>query len=372
MRWDGLVCALALGVMVAIVAMVAPSAEAARVKDLAFVDGMRDNQLIGYGLVVGLDGTGDNQRTPFTRQSLSAMLSRSGVRIAPEDLQLRNVAAVMVTASLAPSVQPGTRIDVAVSSIGNARSLEGGTLLMTALKGVDDQVYAVAQGALQVSNQSTRRRIPGVRPAEPHRNRGRVPGGALVERAVPASLVSEGVLRLHLRSPDFTTATQLAATIDGAIGAGASVTTVESASTVAVQVPTNRQNDLPKLIAEIEVLTIQSDQRARVVINGRTGTVVLGEHVEIRPMAVTQAGMTVQVREARGPDTTDPETGRRIPAPRVPVTREKTDLSEVPAATTLADVVRALNALGASPRDLIEILQAMAAAGGLEAELVIL
>lgn len=349
--------ALMVGLMVGLVlvsVMAAPSAQAVRLKDIAFVDGVRPNQLIGYGLVVGLDGTGDNQRVSFTTQSLTAMLSRAGIRVDPDRLNLQNIAAVMVTATLPSSAQAGSAIDVLVSAIGTARSLEGGTLLLTPLKGVDRQVYGMAQGALQVGatgqvgTNGTRRRVI-------HKNVGRVPGGGLVERVVPVSLGDGQTLLIRLRRPDFTTAKGIADELNKAAGSlgspGVQIARAAGAGTVEVTIPAARRTSVAAFIAGLEAIQVTPDAVARVVLNGRTGTVVMGRNVQIESTAVAHGGLSVEVRGGR--DGAAQQAG----------------ITAVGGGANLAAVVRALNALGATPDDLVTILQAMRAAGALHAEI---
>ena len=361
----------------AVVLLLAPAAEASRVKDVARVDGVRANQLVGYGLVVGLDRTGDTQRATMTLQSLTAMLSRMGVRIDPDDLILRNVAAVMVTAELPPFAESGTPLDVLVSAIGDARSLVGGTLLLTPLNGLDGQTYAMAQGALQVGGFDARGRS-GSRVTKNHLNVGRVPSGALVERPVPVQLAADGKLRIHLDRPDFTSARRVADAINGASGAlgGANdMARVVSAATVEVAVPEARKDAVPLLVADIEVLDVEPDAVARVVINGRTGTVVMGDQVRIAPVAVAHGPLTIEIAESSRvsqPNALAAGDTTVTAASAAAANEPEEALKLVAPGATLADVVTALNALGATPRDLIEILQAMSATGALRADLQVL
>ncbi len=366
-----LLAALALGLSLS------STAAATRIKDVARVDGVRANQLIGYGLVVGLDRTGDTQRATMTLQSLTAMLSRMGVRIDPNDIILRNVAAVMVTAQLPALAETGTPVDVVVSAIGDARSLSGGTLLLTPLNGLDGRTYAMAQGPVQIGGFGARGRS-GSRIQKNHLNVGRVPSGALVERAVPVQLAADGALKIHLDKPDFTTARRLADAINGAaasLGGEADMARVASGATVEVKIPADRAEKLPRFIADLEVLEVQPDAIARVVINGRTGTVVMGEQVRIAPVAVAHGALIVEVSETPAVSQPAPLAGGTttpVPASAVAAQEPAEALKVVAPGATLAAVVGALNALGATPRDLIEILQAIHAAGALQAELEVL
>jgi flagellar P-ring protein precursor FlgI len=352
-------------------------AQAARIKDIGRAAGVRGNQLVGYGLVVGLDRTGDTQRSAFTLQSLAAMLSRLGVRIDPKELVLRDVAAVMITATLPALVKPGTPIDVTVSAIGDARSLVGGTLVLTPLLAINGQTYAMAQGPLQVGGFGAVGRS-GSRLTQNHLNVGRIPGGALVERAVPVELAAGGVLRIQLDRPDFATAKAITTAVEAAsaaLGGAAGMAKTIDAGVVEITVPAARQEAIADFIAEVEVLTVTPDFPAKVVINGRTGTVVMGEDVQIGAVAVSHGPLTIEVREA--PVVSQPAPlagGQTAVAPRSAVSAAtgKPKLELVAPGTTLQAVVRSLNALGASPRDLVEILQAMHTAGAIHAELVVL
>ncbi|MGM0578351.1 MAG: flagellar basal body P-ring protein FlgI [Myxococcota bacterium] len=361
--------------LAALVVLALPSAaRAARIKDVARVQGVRPNQLVGYGLVVGLERTGDTERSIFTQQSLSAMLSRMGVRIDARELRLRNVAAVMVTAELPSLARPGTPIDVVVSAIGDARSLQGGTLLMTPLDGVDGETYAMAQGPLQIGGFGARG-LSGSSLRKGHLNVGRIPSGGTVERAVPVDLAAGGVLRIQLDRPDFGTAREIATAVNeasGDLGGTTDMAQPADAGVIEVQVPEGRRDRVPVFIAEVEALEVQPDNPARVVINGRTGTVVVGRFVRIDPVAVAHGPLTVRVEEAARVAQPQPLAGGETvvtPESRVEATEEQDALRVVPRGATLEDVVQGLNALGARPRDLVDILQAIHAAGALHAEL---
>ena len=367
--------------------------EAARLKDIARVEGVRANQLVGYGLVVGLDGTGDTRRVAFTLQSMTAMLSRVGVRADPSSLVLRNVAAVMVTAKLPPFVEHGTPIDASVSSIGDARSLEGGTLILTPLLGVDGQTYAMAQGAIQVGGYSAGG-LSGSRVVKNHLNVGRIPGGGLVERAVPVELAEGGELRLVIDRPDFSTAQAVADAVTrsraaprAGSGRGRAAPAAEpaadapsparvlSSGVVSLTIRESERGDLPSLIARLEQLQVTPDAVARVVLNGRTGTIVIGENVRISPVAVAHGGLRVEVEEQ--PQVSQPGPLARgttavTPTSTVRATEASSALKQIKSGATLAAVVSALKALGAKPRDLVEILQAIDASGALQGELEVL
>ena len=373
--------ALILTVAAGVVAV--PPASAVKLKDVAYIDGVRPNQLMGYGLVVGLDGTGDSNRVGFTRQSLTAMLSRSGIRYDAKNLILRNVGAVIVTAKLPAFARPGARLDVTVSSIGNARSLAGGTLLMTPLNGPDGRPYALAQGPVQVGGFIVGGSSGTSRLRKNHLNVGRVSGGAIVERSVGIRLSRNDTLTLRLLRPDFTSAANLTRSINaasGALGTTANWAKAVDAGTLELSVRGKKPEQLPLLIAGLEALDVTTGNAARVVVNGRTGTIVMGGEVRITPVAVAHHGLSLEISEARQlyrnalTPTPVPTPGAPAPQPppdpRSPV--EKGQLQLIQGGATLADLVRGLNALGVLPRDLVHILQAISAAGALQAQLEVL
>lgn len=346
-------------------------ARAERIKDLAIVHGVRPNQLFGYGLVVGLKSSGDSLQTRFTRQSLSAMLGRMGVRIDPDKIRVRNVAAVMVSGLLPPFTRAGSQIDVMVSSIGDARSLAGGTLIFTPLKGADGKIYAIAQGALSVggfsfgSGSSTT--------AKNHPTVGRIPQGALVEREVPFSLDGKSNLQLDLLAPDFITADRIAEAINKALGEKSAH--AQDPGTIILSVPADHKQELVSLVARVEALEVKPDNLARVVINERTGTVVMGGEVQISTVAISHGGLQLQVRPRTGAIQPGPFSGGKTVVSHedeVIVHEERGPIRLLEKRATLGDVVQALNAIGATPRDLIEILQAIKAAGALPARLEII
>ncbi|RMG11304.1 MAG: flagellar basal body P-ring protein FlgI [Deltaproteobacteria bacterium] len=340
-----------------------------RIKDLAQVEGMRDNVLYGYGLVVGLPGTGDTARVFFTHQSISSMLGRLGIRVDPREVRVRNVAAVMVTARLPNFARPGARIDVEVSSLGNARSLAGGVLLATPLQGPDGKTYAVAQGPVQAGGFDVRAR--GSRVSYNMPTTGRVPGGGTIEVAVRPKL-DGAPLRLALKEPDFTTAIRMAEAIEAEVGEG----TAKAVDPATVEVTVPQNESAMQVMARIEGIEVDADQRARVVISERTGTVVAGAHVRIREVAVAHGSLRISIE--RQPVISQPPAGLlgggrgrtvRDETNRIRANEAPAKVVHLPAATTVADLVAALNALGARPRDLIAILQAMKAAGALDADL---
>jgi flagellar P-ring protein FlgI len=349
-------------------------AQAERVKDLASVQGVRTNQLMGYGLVVGLDGTGDQtSQAPFTIQSIKNMLVRFGVTIPPNtNPQLKNVAAVTIHADLPPFSKPGQQIDVTVSSIGNAKSLRGGSLLMTPLRGVDGEVYAIAQGNLVVSGfgisgQDGSRIVVNVPSA------GRVPNGATVEREVPSGLASEPYVMLNLHTPDFTTAARLVEGINKLLG-DATAQAVDGVS-VKVAAPPDANQRIAYLSTLEQIEIEPGDAPARVIVNSRTGTVVIGSHVRVMPAAVAHGSLSVTITEraqvsqpnefARGETVVVPQSGLSVSQPEA-------RMFVFDAGVDLNDIVRAVNQVGAAPGDLVAILEALKESGALRAELIVI
>jgi flagellar P-ring protein precursor FlgI len=362
----------AAAALAAVLGLLAPGAAAAsRVKELVDVVGVRDNVLVGYGLVVGLAGTGDTERLLFTQQSLAGMLGRLGIRIDPKDVRARNVAAVMVTARIPPFVRPGTRVDVAVGSLGNARSIAGGILLTTPLAAGDGKVYAVAQGPVQVGGFEAGSGASWVRNNTP--TSGRIAGAAIVERAVDTKLAA-GPMTLALRRPDLTTASRIAAAANAKLGTG--VAKALDAAGVEITPPDARKDDLVAFLSEVEALEVEADVRARVVVSERTGTLVAGEGVRIRPVAIAHGGLQVSVKTQSLVSQPSPfaRQGQTVTTQDADVRAEQQPGAAValPATATVQDLAKALNTIGAAPRDLIAILEAMKAAGALEAELEVL
>jgi len=354
--------------LTALVIFASPSA-AARIKDLANIKGVRSNQLVGYGLVVGLDGTGDDKKSIFTTQSIASMLEKMGVTVNPKEIKAENVAAVMVTAALPPFARTGARIDAIVSSIGDAENLQGGNLLMTPLKGADGNVYAVAQGpvntggfAAQGAGASVSKNFPTV---------GRLIEGATVEREVNFDFNARTALTLSLQQPDFTTASRITDAINGLFYDPIAAAT--DSGTIQLQVPTAYTGNIVELVAMIEKLEVTPDNIARVVINERTGTVVMGDKVRIATIAIAHGNLSIVVKE--NPQVSQPlpfsEGGATVVTPdtNLSVQEGENQLVLVNGGTSIGDVVNALNALGVSPRDLIAIFQAIKAAGALQAEL---
>ena len=346
------------------------TANAARIKELASVQGVRSNPLVGYGLVVGLDGTGDQTTsTPFTAQSIAAMLQQIGVTVPPgASMQLKNVAAVLVTAQLPPFAQPGQTLDVNVSSLGNAKSLRGGTLIATPLKGADGQVYALAQGNLIVGGAGAS--AGGSKVQINHLSAGRVPEGATVERAVPTPLNQGEYLQLDLNANDFGTAREVAKAINTKMGEG--VAQALDGRVIRVRMPPEPDARV-SFMADIENLPIErAAPAARVVINARTGSIVVNQSVTLSSCAVAHGNLSVTISTTPVVSQPGPLSGGQT------VAREKSDITinqapgsliQMPAGTQLVDVVKALNSLGATPQDLLAILQAIKAAGALNAEL---
>lgn len=347
-----------------------PSAALSRIKDLAQIEGVRQNQLVGYGLVVGLNGTGDTlNNAPFTKQSLTAMLERLGVNTRGANLRTANVAAVMVTANLPAFSTQGTRLDVTVSALGDAKSLQGGTLLVTPLMGADGEVYTVAQGSVAIAGFAAEgdaakivRGVPTV---------GRISNGAIIEREIEFKLNTQRGLRLALRNPDLTTAKRIAAAINDFIGGDTAEPT--DPATVAIQIPDRYKGNIIKLLTDIEQLKIEPDQTARIIIDERSGIIVMGRDVRVSTVAVAQGNLTVTIAEQ--PQVSQPEPlsqGQTVVVPRTGVkvdTDEGKKLALVNEGVSLRELVDGLNALGIGPRDLIAILQAIKASGALQADI---
>jgi flagellar P-ring protein FlgI len=346
------------------------SAHATRIKEVAAVQGVRSNQLVGYGLVVGLDGTGDQTTSaPFTAQSLAAMLQQMGVTVPPgTNMQIKNVAAVMVTAQLPPFAQPGQSIDIAVSSMGNAKSLRGGTLIATPLKGADGQVYALAQGNLIVGGAGAS--AGGSKVQINHLSAGRVPEGATVERAVATPLNQGSTLQLDLKSSDYSTAREVARAINAKMGEG--VAQAVNGRVVQVRMP-EAPDARVGFLADIENLPLElAIPSAKVVINARTGSVVMNQSVTLSACAVAHGNLSVTINSTPVISQPGPfSKGETVVKEKAEITikQEPGALIQMAAGAKLADVVKALSALGATPQDLLAILQAMKSAGALNAEI---
>jgi flagellar P-ring protein precursor FlgI len=355
-------------------ALAVPADATSRIKDIADFEGVRENQLVGYGLVVGLDGTGDDikKKSPFTRESLIGMLERLGVKVnrSNDDLETKNLAAVMVTATLPPFARQGGEIDITVASLGDATSLQGGTLLATPLIGADGEVYAVGQGQITIGGFKASGAAETVVRGVP--TSGRIVRGAIVEREIPFELNSITGLKLSLRNPDFTTAQRISDAINAAVGAGmAKVLDSGTVDLNAGQYP----GGAAALITNIEQLPVEPDQQARVVIDENTGVIVMGENVRISKVAIAQGNLTIRVTET--PQVSQPSpfssTGVTVVVPRtdIEVQEDKNrKLAVLPASVTLEQLVTGINSLGVGPRDLISILQSIKAAGALQADIV--
>ncbi len=363
--------AIMLGISLVIPAMAAAQVST-RIKDVAKVQGVRSNQLTGYGLVVGLAGTGDSNKSTFTIQSVANMLKSFGVIIDTSQLKPKNVAAVMVTANLPPFVKPGDAIDITVSSMGDGKSLQGGTLLQTPLRAANGQVYAVGQGQISTGGfsasaggSSQQKNFPTV---------GNIPSGAFVEKEVPMAFVDKNRDRitLALSHPDFTTASRICDSIDQRFG---QIALAQDPGTVTVSIPSYYSDNIVAFVAAIEELPITPDVAAKVVINERTGTVVVGSNVTIDQVAVAQSGLTVKIGQTTNVSQPPPFSGGDTVVTKdttVDVKEQPAGLIELPASASVGDVVAALNAVGATPREVISILQAIKAAGALHADLQIM
>ncbi len=361
---------LAPALILACVVFFAPAtARASRIKDIAFFEGVRTNHLVGYGLVVGLDGTGDKSGSVFTKQSVANMFVKMGIKIDPNLIKVKNTAAVLVTAELPPFARPGSRIDVLVSSLGDAKSLNGGTLIMTPLKGADGRVYAAAQGAVSLGGFLASG--SGVSLKKNHQTAAKIPGGAIVERAVPLRMAADGTLLLSLREPDFTTMERLAGVINGKLGPGTARPL--DGGTLRISLPDKDDGKgLYTYISLIEQLDVSTDAVSKVIINERTGTVVLGENVTISEVAVSHGDISIEIKtQYLISQPNELAAGRTVVQPQqvLGVKEKKARLIVLPEAVKLGDVVRALNLVGVTPRDLVAILEAIKAAGALHAEL---
>jgi flagellar P-ring protein precursor FlgI len=352
-----------------------PQAQATRIKDLADIEGVRENQLMGYGLVIGLNGTGDDiKKSVFTKQAMVNMIKRMGMGLTSDvfkQMKTKNVATVMVTAQLPPFARPGSNIDIMVSSIGDASSLSGGTLLMTPLKGPDGNTYAVAQGPLAIGGISF-----GGKAAKAQKNfptSGRITRGAIIERAVNYNLPASGPLMYQLRETDFTTAARMTEAINSHFGNG-TARSLDSRS-VKILKPGNYTGDLVTFISDLESIEVEPDRPARIVVNERTGTIVMGQDVRIATVAVSHGNLNLVISESLQVSQPNPLAGgETVAAPQtaIKVTEDPGNLVVLQMGVNIGEIARALNAIGATPRDLIAIFQAIKASGALQGELVIL
>lgn len=372
-----LVIALAAGLSFACTAEAASNTKAAataggvtRIKDIVDFEGVRDNMLVGYGLVVGLNGTGDSlNNSPFTKQSILGMLDRMGVNVRDEKLNTKNIAAVMVTATLPPFTNQGARIDVSISALGDAKSLQGGTLLVTPLLGADSAVYAVAQGSVAIAGFTASGDGGSVTQNIP--TSGRISSGAIIEREIPFNLAQMTQTRLSLRNPDFTTARRIAAAINDHMQM--TIAQAQNPASVELRLPPDYQGGIVSLITDIEQLRVSPDQIARVVIDERSGVIVMGKDVRISTVALAQGNLTIRVTET--PQVSQPapfaQEGETVVVPRSDIQiNADTDsrLTVLPEGISLQELVSSLNALGVGPRDIITILQSIKAAGAMQAE----
>ena len=357
----------------ALVATLAWGGSGARLKELASLEGVRDNQLIGYGLVVGLAGTGDRRQTVFSAQSLTNMLERMGVSVPSTAIRVNNTAAVMITGTLPAFAQPGMRIDVTAAAIGDAANLQGGLLLISSLRGTDGQVYAVAQGPVVTGGFSAGRGGSGQ--TVNHPTVGRVPSGAIVERASPSVTPSKQV-RFQLHQADFATAAHIAAAVNKKYAAsGAALARAENSALVSVDVPAAYASRSVDFIAELETLSVETDRPARVVINERTGTIVMGKEVRISPVAVMHGNLIVEIQTTFAvsqPAPLSSGTTEVVPQVSLGVKEEKARNLVLKEGATVEELVRALSSIGSTPRDVVAILQSLRSAGALEAELEVL
>jgi flagellar P-ring protein precursor FlgI len=350
---------------------VAPAAAYSRIKDIADVEGVRENMLVGYGLVVGLNGTGDSLRNaPGTQQSLQAMLERLGVNTRGQNISSGSVAAVIVTANLPPFSTQGTRIDVTVSALGDAKNLQGGTLLVTPLLAADGNIYAVAQGQIAINGFQAQGAASSVTRGVP--TSGRIASGAIVEREIKFELSRLGNLKLALRNPDFTTARRVSNAINSFVGA--KIATTSDPATVNVDVPGNYKGNIVGLLTDIEQLRVQPDLPAKVVIDEASGIIVMGADVRVSSVAIAQGNLTIRVTELPEVSQPEPESfgGKTVVVPRTEIDVDDSadrKLAVLRSGVSLQQLVNGLNALGVGPRDMIAILQAIKASGALQAEI---
>lgn len=368
-------------------ALLLPASEGTRIKELASLEGVRDNQLIGYGLVVGLSGTGDKAQTVFSLQTLTNMLRRMGVTVDPTQISVRNIAAVMVTATLPPFAQPGAHIDITAAAIGDATNLQGGLLLMTPLKAPNGETYANAQGSLLTGGFAAGR--GGNTQTVNHPTVGRVPGGAIVEKAAP-SVEPTSTFKLQLHEADYTTAAKIVEVVNRHFAGHADATEPEDASdapvaapvahaessgVVMVRIPADYATRTVEFVAEMESLTVETDHREKIVISEKTGTIVLGKDVKLSPVSILHGGMTVEVKttlEVSQPGALSSGQTVTVPQTRTDVKEDKAKNVTLDKGATVEQLVRALQGIGSTARDIITILEAMRAAGALDADIEVL
>jgi len=352
--------------------LLAGAAQPARLKDLVDVEGVRDNQLIGYGLVVGLAGTGDKQQTIFPYQSLANVLERMGISVSGTLLVVKNTAAVMVTATLPAFAQPGLHIDATAAAVGDAKNLQGGILVLTSLRAADGQVYAVAQGPVVTGGFTAG--DAGVSHTVNHPTVGRSPGGAMVEKAAP-SVTPKSTVRLQLRQSDFTTSSRITEAINKKLAAPAPLAHSDSAGLVVVAIPPEFATRTTEFMAELEDVTVDPDRPARVIINERTGTIVLGKDVRISPVAILHGNLSVEIQttfSVSQPGPLSSGTTEVIPTTTTTAKEEKARNIVLKQGATVEELVLALTSIGSTPRDVIAILQSLRSAGALEADVVVI
>jgi flagellar P-ring protein precursor FlgI len=349
------------------------ASEHTRLKDLVSIEGVRDNQLVGYGIVVGLNGTGDSRQTVVSAQSLTNHLARMGVVVSPTLILVRNTAAAIVTANLPPFAQPGTRIDISVAAVGDSTNLQGGILVLTPLKGPDGQVYAVAQGSVITGGFVAGR--GGNTKGMNHPTAGRVPDGAIVEKGAP-SVVPQERIKLQLRQADFTTATRIVNAINEKFGTSEiHPARAENSALVSVDTPSGFASRIIEFMGELENVVVEADRPARIVIDERTGTIVMGKEVRIAPVAILHGALTVQIQTTANVSQPAPfSSGQTTVTPDVSVTakEEKAKNIVLEQGASVEELVRALMAIGSTPRDIIAILQSLKTAGALQAEVEVL
>jgi flagellar P-ring protein precursor FlgI len=347
-----------------------PTVAATRLKEIASLEGVRDNQLMGYGLVVGLNGTGDKRQTVFSAQALTNILRRMGVTVNPTAILVRNMAAVMVTATLPPFAQPGTRIDVTAAAIGDASNLQGGMLLLTSLQGPDGEIYAAAQGPLLTGGFVAGG--GGNAQTLNHPTVGRIPSGAIIEKS-PPTVAPSTKIRLQLRQADFSTAARVVEAVNRRFPKDTQPTArAESSGAIAIDIPSEFSSRPVEFVAEIESLTVDADRPQKVVINERTGTIVLGKEVRIAPVAILHGALSVEIQtqfEVSQPKPFSQGETTVIPSVKVDAKEQKTQNVVLQLGASVEDLVRALQAIGSTARDIIAVLQNMRAAGALSADI---
>ncbi len=346
------------------------AAQAARLKDIADFEGLRENQLVGYGIVVGLNGTGDGTQAKFTTQSISNFMERMGIiNVDPKQIKVKNVAGVIVTAKMPPLAKTGQKIDVVVSSLGDAKSLAGGTLLLTPLKGVDGKIYAVAQGPLSVGGFAVGG--AGASAQKNHPTVGRIPNGATVEREIPVDVNGKREVRLNLANSDFTTVVRVVEAVNDALGARFARTV--DADTLSIEIPPEYENDVVSFMAAIEGIEITPDVKAKVILDERTGTVVMGRDVRLSTVAIAHGNLSIQIKETPkvsqpGPFASGGQT-TTVPRTDLKVQEQGGKMVLLQPGATIGELVSALNAVGVTPRDLIAIMHSIKAAGAIQADI---